>query len=91
MPNPFNLPSDPFDSADGQTFSAEEALSGTEAAISAFGMNDFLNDIGANVQAFAAMSATIVLILQDIENSDCACDVCETLKILENAVRNQDV
>ena len=65
----------------------EEYLSTAEAIVNGSELAAMLAADGANVEAFIAMSATIGLILQDIEQSDCVCDVCDTLRQLEKTVK----
>lgn len=79
----------PYDDGSGRSM-PEQMLEIAERTVNDPDMAPVINRLGAmgaNMDAFTAMTATIGIILTDIENSTCMCEVCDTLRQLELRVR----
>jgi hypothetical protein len=75
-----------YDDGSGKSM-PEQMLDMAEEAMEYTGLGDKFKEAHADISALTAMTATIGIILAEIENSACDCDVCDTLRQLELQAR----
>lgn len=67
----------------------EEMLTLAEEIDGVTGISAMVGTMGGDGQAFIAMVAVFGLIMQDIKNNNCPCDVCTTLRDMQKRVTGE--